>query len=233
MPSCLTTPSHYMNQYWHITQVLWHSSEGNIMGKSVKNSFPEIRLIDLGQHWLRWWLVAWHLQAITWTDVDFSLVRFCGIYLRTISQRVPLFCVMSFKINGLVQERRLSCTNPSKLYFQHLPGANELTDLYSILCFMRHTSTMVSAMAEWPRSVLYFQDFGPHVATWTEALGHDTHFSAFYLTNSACVQRIILERVPGWFRTLFGHFLVAWLSSNLIICMAFYFRMAWWNYSLK
>ena len=27
-------------------------------------------------------------QTITWTNVDFSLVRFCGIHLRTISQQV-------------------------------------------------------------------------------------------------------------------------------------------------
>ena len=28
--------------------------------------------INLGHHWLRQWLVAWGLQAITWTNVDFS-----------------------------------------------------------------------------------------------------------------------------------------------------------------
>ena len=26
--------------------------------------------VDLGQHWLRYWLVAWRHQAITWTNVD-------------------------------------------------------------------------------------------------------------------------------------------------------------------
>ena len=25
---------------------------------------------DLGHHWLRWWLVAWRRQDITWTNVD-------------------------------------------------------------------------------------------------------------------------------------------------------------------
>ena len=39
--------------------------------------------IDLGQHWLRWWLVAWRHQAITWTNVDLS-VRSRGILLRAI-----------------------------------------------------------------------------------------------------------------------------------------------------
>ena len=27
---------------------------------------------DLGQHWLRLWLVAWQHQAITWTNADLS-----------------------------------------------------------------------------------------------------------------------------------------------------------------
>ena len=41
--------------------------------------------IDLGQHRLRLWLVAWRHQAITWTNVDLSSVRSSGIHLRTIS----------------------------------------------------------------------------------------------------------------------------------------------------
>ena len=37
---------------------------------------------------------------ITWTNVDFSLMRFCGIRLRAISQQIPklLFCIISLKI---------------------------------------------------------------------------------------------------------------------------------------
>ena len=50
-----------------------------------------------GQHWLRWWLVAWRHQAITWTYIDFLFVRLCGIHLRVILQPIPmiLFYVMS------------------------------------------------------------------------------------------------------------------------------------------
>ena len=40
---------------------------------------------ELGQHWLRWWLVAWQHQAITWTNVDLSSVRSLGIHLRALS----------------------------------------------------------------------------------------------------------------------------------------------------
>ena len=38
------------------------------------------RDIDLGQDWLRKWLAVWRRQAITWTNVDFLSVRFCGIH---------------------------------------------------------------------------------------------------------------------------------------------------------
>ena len=43
---------------------------------------------ELGRHWFRWWLGAWWHQAITWTNIDFSLVRLCGIHLKAISQPV-------------------------------------------------------------------------------------------------------------------------------------------------
>ena len=36
--------------------------------------------IDLGQHWLRHWLVAWQHQTITWTSIDISSKVFCGIH---------------------------------------------------------------------------------------------------------------------------------------------------------
>ena len=45
--------------------------------------------IDLGQHWVRQWLVFWRHQAITWTNVYFSLVKFCSIHLRATPQRIP------------------------------------------------------------------------------------------------------------------------------------------------
>ena len=59
---------------------------------------------------------AWWHQAITWTNFDFSLVRFCGINLRAISLWMPkqLFCVMCLEIVVLKQ-------------LAHLPGDNELS----------------------------------------------------------------------------------------------------------
>ena len=44
---------------------------------------------DLGQHWLRQWIVAWRHQSITWTNVDVSSVRLSDIHLRAISQGMP------------------------------------------------------------------------------------------------------------------------------------------------
>ena len=70
---------------------------------------------DLGQHWLRQWLVTWRHQAITWTNIDLSSVRCSGIHLRAISSEIPQppFTKVSLKITHL------------KLN-QNLPGANEL-----------------------------------------------------------------------------------------------------------
>ena len=42
--------------------------------------------IDMNQHWLRKWLVAWWHQVITWTNVDLSSTTFYGINLRAIPQ---------------------------------------------------------------------------------------------------------------------------------------------------
>ena len=45
--------------------------------------------INLGQHWLRQWLVAWWHQAITWTNIDLSSVRSSGIHLRANLEEIP------------------------------------------------------------------------------------------------------------------------------------------------
>ena len=45
--------------------------------------------IDFGQHWLRWWLVAWWIQSITRANTDLSSVRSSDIHLRAISPEIP------------------------------------------------------------------------------------------------------------------------------------------------
>ena len=44
---------------------------------------------DLGQHWLRKWLVAWQHQAITWTNIDWSSVMSSDNHIRAISHKMP------------------------------------------------------------------------------------------------------------------------------------------------
>ena len=46
--------------------------------------------VDLGQHWL---VIGWH-QAITWTNVDFSLVRFCGKHSQLFHCESPGYCTL-------------------------------------------------------------------------------------------------------------------------------------------
>ena len=71
--------------------------------------------IDLCQHWLMWWLVAWRHQAITWTNVDLSSAKCCGIHPRAISLELLKIKIwdISLKITLLK-------------WFSHLLGANEL-----------------------------------------------------------------------------------------------------------
>ena len=62
---------------------------------------PHIGDINLGQHWLRLWLVTWQHQAITWTNVDLWSVKSCGIHLRAVSQEVNLIHNMCSEITLL------------------------------------------------------------------------------------------------------------------------------------
>ena len=78
--------------------------------------------IDLGQHWLRKWLVAWWHQAITWTNVDLSSMEFCGIHLTTILQAAHEISVHGMSLKIMILKLQ-----------PHLPGANELIDEYSFL----------------------------------------------------------------------------------------------------
>ena len=43
--------------------------------------------INLGQHWISLWLVAWRHQAITWTNVDLSSVRSSCTHMSAILAR--------------------------------------------------------------------------------------------------------------------------------------------------
>ena len=71
--------------------------------------------IDLGQHWLRQWLVAWWHQAIAWTNVD-----------------LPSKCSVAFTWEHF--HKKCSWTSSYHVFIDctfkllpHLPGTNELT----------------------------------------------------------------------------------------------------------
>ena len=63
--------------------------------------------LDLIQHWLRYWLVAWQCQTITWTNIDLTPKVFCDIHLRAISQ----ICICHWP-----QTLRPSLTSKVKFY---------------------------------------------------------------------------------------------------------------------
>ena len=100
MACCLTAPSHHLNQSWLIiSEVLWHSLEGIIMRRSgllpdgtkpspepilTYHQWGPVAFIG-GHYHEKIWLVAWRHQAITWTNLDLSSVRSCGIHRRALS----------------------------------------------------------------------------------------------------------------------------------------------------
>ena len=65
----------------------------------------------LGQHWFRYWLLAWQHQAITWTTVDLASTRSSGIHSRVMFTWVHKEMCLKFTY---------SKSEP------HLPGDNEL-----------------------------------------------------------------------------------------------------------
>ena len=76
-------------------------------------------LVNLGQHKLRSWLVAWWHQAITWTNVDLSSVRSSGIHLSAILQEIPQPSVTEISLTIIYLK---FCSN--------LPGANDFGTCY-------------------------------------------------------------------------------------------------------
>ena len=54
--------------------------------------------LEMGQHCLRKWLVAWRHQAITWTNVDLCLVRSKDISVRTILQNIPQLSIIKISL---------------------------------------------------------------------------------------------------------------------------------------
>ena len=71
-----------------------------------------MNVIDLGQHWLRWWLGAWRHQAINWTSIDLSSVESSDIYLSNFTK--SSITEINLKISSLK-------------FHSNLLGANELT----------------------------------------------------------------------------------------------------------
>ena len=93
MAWCRKATSHYLNQCWPrylspcgITKPQWVNSfwrSDAIWGHRSGSILAQVMAF------------AWWHQAIIWTSVGFSLVKFCGIQLTENSQRVPklLFCL--------------------------------------------------------------------------------------------------------------------------------------------
>ena len=90
--------------------------------------------MELGQHWLRLWRVAWRHQAITWTNIDLSSVRSLGIHLRA-----SLLDNMKIPINKTRLKIAVLKWHPG------LPRASELHQplLVKLLCISSSTAAIL------------------------------------------------------------------------------------------
>ena len=70
---------------------------------------------DQGQHWFRWWLIAWWHQAITWTNIDWTSLRSSDVYLRAISLDTSQPSVTKISLQLIFLR-----------FYWNLPGDNEL-----------------------------------------------------------------------------------------------------------
>ena len=95
--------------------------------------------------------VAWRHQAITWTNVDLSSVRSCGIHLGAISEeRLEISILdLTLKNTNLKLQPHHPRANELRLQ-QHLTGAIELTHSYFLgfflplrLWYMMHVTTTI------------------------------------------------------------------------------------------
>ena len=84
--------------------------------------------IELNQHWLRYWLVAWWHQAITWTNVDLWSLRSSDNQLKAILQQMPQPSInnISCKMNSLKLCSNFPGANELK-WLPYVTGANKLT----------------------------------------------------------------------------------------------------------
>ena len=93
---------------------------------------------DLGQHWLRQWLIACRYQAITWTNVDLSLVKSSDIHLLATSLEIPQPSISkcSLKITYLKSHSNLT-------------GANELKKTHAWTGWMDDLGWMWNSLTRW------------------------------------------------------------------------------------
>ena len=120
---------------------------------------------DLGQHWLRQWLVAWRHQAITWTNVDLSSVRFSySNHQRVIPQG---------KTWSSITEISLKISNLN--FDSNFPGANELMNKSTLVEVMAlyHQATSHYLKQCWHISVMPYAVTGPYWADEVNSMSVD------------------------------------------------------------
>ena len=87
---------------------------------------------ELDKHWLRFWLVAWWHQPITWISIDLPSIVSCVIHLRAISKK--------FYMHSLIVVLKL---------WTHLPGSTELI-IWVLMIWLSSSKYVKHVVWLWP-----------------------------------------------------------------------------------
>ena len=154
--------------------------------------------IDLGQHWLRYWLAVWRHQAITWTNVDLSSVKFCANHVRS-NKKVLMYSICKMSL-----EHTLVKLLPD------LPGINELTLL---MLKLEHSGRI--------RSI--FLNHCKHSHTWELFIFFKLR-GIKYAHNGSIndywwAQALISQNTPTYCSHRWDMGIMLWVFSEILLCI--------------
>ena len=130
--------------------------------------------IDLGQHWLRYWLVAWQYQPITLINVNL-IVRSRDIHLRAILQDIS------------------QPSSKNKLWNSRIWNFIQISKVPKSLCPCEYFRANYSSILEQKFIALKIdQDFSPKWVAWNLAFAvpHILNMKYMGVTRNECVPHV-------------------------------------------
>ena len=96
--------------------------------------------IDLGQHWFRYWLVAWWHRTVAWTTVALSSVRCSSDHVRAISQEILLPSVAKIRMETTYLKFISNLPGVKELSHEMVGGHGDQSVVPGVICWMKTSS---------------------------------------------------------------------------------------------